>query len=64
MCVVECQCGIVISTPGAQAQCPRCHRILGSQDALVIPVVRGVDPPAIAKLPCETPLAPSDQVVT
>jgi hypothetical protein len=34
MCVLQCSCGMVISTRGPQARCIRCGAILGPCDVL------------------------------
>ncbi len=36
MCVLQCSCGMVVSTRGTQARCIRCGAILGPCDAFEI----------------------------
>lgn len=36
MCVLQCRCGMVISTPAARARCIRCGAVLSSADRLPV----------------------------
>jgi hypothetical protein len=37
MCVLQCPCGLVVSTSRAQARCIRCGRTLGPSNRLTVP---------------------------
>src|SRR5262249_54445106 len=37
MCVLQCPCGMVVSTDRCQARCIRCGRVLGSEHRLAKP---------------------------
>ena len=32
MATFQCNCGLIISTPGHTAECVRCHRVLGPRN--------------------------------
>ena len=49
MCVLQCPCGLVVSTSRAQARCIRCGRTLGPSNRLPAPT-----PPAVHSKPSPT----------
>ncbi len=51
MAVLECSCGMVVSTAGSQARCLRCGRILVERDQLCVQTDACHDPAASQQQP-------------